>query len=214
MFAIGGVRTALAAAVAGVVAAILLVVWSLGGLPFAGTPSPSSDVIGGPFALTGADGQKVSDRDFRGRWLLVYFGYTHCPDICPTTLADLSQTLDLLGADAPQIQPLFITIDPDRDTPQIVGDYVKEFDNRIIGLAGKPGEIAAVAKAYRVFYAKREAAGANGGDYLMEHTAFVYVMGPDGGYVTLLTPLQGQTPEIMASRLRELMAPVQTGQLP
>jgi protein SCO1/2 len=213
MFAVGQVRAAVAVAVAGLAAASLLVVWLLGGLPSAGTLSPSSGTIGGPFALTGADGQPVSDRDFRGRWLLIYFGYTHCPDICPTTLAEISQTLDLLGADAAQIQPLFVTIDPDRDTPQIVGDYVKEFDPRIIGLAGKPGEIAAVAKAYRVFYAKREAAGANGGDYLMEHTAFIYVMAPDGRYVTLLTPLQGQTPELMASRLRELMAPVQTGQL-
>ena len=160
-------------AVTGLAAASLIAVWMLGGF---GLPSadlaPSADAIGGPFALTGADGQRVSDRDFRGKWLLVYFGYTHCPDICPTTLADISQTLDLLGADATRVQSLFISIDPERDTPQIVGDYVKGFDDRIIGLAGTPSEIAVAAKGYRVFYAKRE--GTAAGNYLMEHTAFYH----------------------------------------
>ena len=198
---------------AGLAAASLTVVWMLGGFgpPSADLPS-SADAISGPFRLTGADGQSVSDRDFRGKWLLVYFGYTHCPDICPTTLADISQTLDLLGADAAQVQPLFISIDPERDTPQVVREYVKEFDDRIIGLAGTPEEIAATAKAYRVFYAKKEGTAAS--NYLMEHTAFVYVIGPDGRYVTLLSPLQGQTPDIMADRLRELVSPVRTGLLP
>jgi protein SCO1/2 len=196
---------------AGLAAAALLVVWALGGLPSVGGTPQSAGAFGGSFQLTGADGESVSDRDFRGKWLLVYFGYTHCPDICPTTLAEISQTLDLLGPDAARVQPLFITIDPGRDTPQIVGDYVKAFDDRIIGLAGTPGEIADVAKAYRVFYAKSE--GADAANYLMEHTAFVYVMGPDGRYVTLLAPLQGQTPEIMASRLRELISAVRTGRI-
>jgi protein SCO1 len=212
MFGIGPLKRALAVSAAGLAAASLLAVWVLGGLPSAGDLPQSSGAIGGAFQLTGADGQRVSDRDFRGKWLLVYFGYTHCPDICPTTLADISQTLDLLGADSPQVQPLFISIDPERDTPQIVGEYVKEFDNRIIGLAGTPSEIAAVAKTYRVFYAKKE--GADASNYFMEHTAFVYVIGPDGRYVTLLSPLQGQTPDVMAARLRELLSPVQTGQIP
>jgi protein SCO1 len=197
MFGTDRVKGALAVSAAGLAAASLIVVWMLGGfgLPSADLPS-SAHAIGGPFRLT------------RGQWLLVYFGYTHCPDICPTTLADISQTLDLLGADAAQVQPLFISIDPERDTPQVVGAYVKEFDDRIIGLAGTPEEIAATAKAYRVFYAKKE--GTDAGNYLMEHTAFVYVIGPDGRYVTLLSPLQGQTPDIMADRLRELVSPVRT----
>jgi protein SCO1/2 len=101
---------------------------------------------------------------------------------------------------------LFISIDPERDTPQVVGEYVKAFDDRIIGLAGTPKEIAAAAKAYRVFYAKQE--GADASNYLMQHTAFVYVMGPDGRYVTLLSPTGGQTAEVMADRLRELVSPV------
>ena len=212
MLAIGRIKGSLAISAAGLAAASLITFWMLGGF---GLPSadlaPSAGAIGGPFRLTGADGQSVSDRDFRGKWLLVYFGYTHCPDICPTTLADISQTLGLLGADGVQIQPLFISIDPERDTPQVVDEFVKKFDDRIIGLAGTPSEIAAAAKAYRVFYVKKE--GTDAGNYLMEHTAFVYVMGPDGRYVTLLSPLGGQTPEVMADRLRKLVSPVTTGQI-
>jgi protein SCO1 len=213
MFGTDRVKGALAVSATGLAAASLIVVWMLGGfgLPSADLPS-SADAIGGPFRLTGADGQSVSDRDFRGKWLLVYFGYTHCLDICPTTLADISQTLDLLDADAAQVQPLFISIDPERDAPQVVREYVKQFDDRIIGLTGAPEKIAATARAYRVFYAKKK--GADADNYLMEHTAFVYVIGPDGRYVTLLSPLQGQTPDIMAGRLRELVSPVRTGLLP
>jgi cytochrome oxidase Cu insertion factor (SCO1/SenC/PrrC family) len=213
MLRIGGVKGALAISAAGLAAASLITLWILGGSGrISADLAPTANAIGGSFQLTSADGRSVSDRDFRGKWLLVYFGYTHCPDICPTTLAEISQTLGLLGDDAARFQPLFISIDPQRDTPQIVGEYVKEFDDRIIGLAGTPEEIAAAAKAYRVFYAKQELADAN--NYLMQHTAFVYVMGPDGGYVTLLSPLEGQTPDVMASRLRELVSQAQTEQTP
>ena len=212
MLAIGRVKGWLAISAAGLAAASLIVLWILGGFGrLSADVSPSADTIGGSFQLTGADGQRVSDRDFRGKWLLVYFGYTHCPDICPTTLLDISQTLGLLGDDAARFQPLFISIDPERDTPQVVGEYVKEFDDRIIGLAGTPEEIASAAKAYRVFYAKEEGTDAN--NYLMQHSAFVYVMGPDGRYVTLLSPLEGQTPDVMANRLRELVNPVTAGQI-
>ena len=186
----GRVKGALAISAAAFAAASLIALWILGGF---GQPSgdfaPSATTIGGSFQLTGADGQRVSDRDFRGKWLLVYFGYTHCPDICPTTLLDISQTLGLLGDDAARFQPLFISIDPERDTPQVVGELVKAFDNRIIGLTGTPEKIAAAAKAYRVFYAKQEVTDAN--NYFMQHTAFVYVMGPDGRYVTLLSAGRG-----------------------
>jgi protein SCO1 len=203
---IGRAKGALAILAAGLSAASLISVWVLGGFGgSSGDLQASTDTIGGAFQLTGADRQRVSDRDFRGKWLIVYFGYTHCPDICPTTLAEVSQILGLLGDDAARIQPLFITIDPERDTPQIVGEYVKQFDDRIIGLAGTAEEVAAAAKAYRVFYAKDEGADAN--NYFMRHTAFIYVMGPDGRYVTLLSPLEGQTPDIMAKRLRELISP-------
>ena len=160
--------------------------------------------IGGPFSLTSGNQRVVSDEDFRGKWLLVYFGYTHCPNVCPTTLLDLAQTLQELGPLAAHVQPIFITIDPERDTPEVVHEYLEAFDPRIIGLTGTPAEIATVAKEYRVYY-KKEAASADGLDYLMEHSAFVYVMGPTGAYVTLLSPRQGQSPELMASRLRELI---------
>ena len=212
MLAIGRVIGWLAISAAGLAAASLVAFWILGGF---GRQSedipPSAGAIGGSFELTGADGQRISDRDFRGKWLLVYFGYTHCPDICPTTMMEISQTLELLGDDAARLQPLFISIDPERDTPQVVGEYVKEFDDRIIGLAGTPEEIAAAAKAYRVFYAKQESTDAS--NYFIQHTAFLYVMGPDGRYVTLLSPTGGQTPEVMADRLRKLVSPITTGQI-
>jgi protein SCO1/2 len=165
----------------------------------------SSKGIGGPFRLTTGDGQAVTDQTFRGKWLLIYFGYTHCPDICPTTLAEISQTLDRLGPLAAQIQPLYITIDPERDTADVMGAYVKDFDSRIVGLTGTAAEIAAVAKGYRVYYAKKEGTGQDKAAYHMEHSTFVYVIGPDGSYVTLFTPLRGQGPDEMASQLRALM---------
>jgi protein SCO1/2 len=166
---------------------------------------PISTTIGGPFALSASDGTRVTDRDFLGKWLLVYFGYTSCPDICPTTLAEISQTLDLLGNAATRVQPLFITIDPERDSPEVIGAYARSIDTRIVGLSGDAAEIASVAKAYRVYYAKKALPSATDSSYLMDHTAFVYVMGPDGKYVTLFSPVQGQTPDDMAARLRDMI---------
>jgi protein SCO1/2 len=160
--------------------------------------------IGGSFTLTTGKGRTVSDRDFLGKWLLVYFGYTHCPDACPTTLLEIEQTLQQLGPLAGDVQPIFITIDPERDTPDAVGAYVEAFDSRIIGLSGTSAEIANVAKAYRVYY-KKDERSREGSDYLMEHSAFVYDMGPTGAYVTLFSPQQGQGSEHMALRLRVLM---------
>jgi protein SCO1/2 len=164
-------------------------------------PGASSRMgIGGPFVLTAGDGSAVTDRTYRGRWMLVYFGYTHCPDICPTTLLAVSQTLDRLGPMAAKVQPLYVSIDPERDTPQVMAEYVKSFDPRIVGLTGSPAEIAAVAKQYRVFY-KKELADKSGG-YFMEHSAYIYVMDPDGRYVT---HDQIEAPDQMASRLRDLL---------
>jgi cytochrome oxidase Cu insertion factor (SCO1/SenC/PrrC family) len=167
-----------------------------------------AEAIGGPFTLTAGNGQVMTDRDFRGKWLLVYFGYTHCPDICPTTLAEVSKTLNMLGPLAAKVQPLFISIDPERDDPGAVGTFVDAFNDRIVGLTGTPAQIAAVAKEYHVYYAKSGGAGADG-DYAMDHTAFVYVMGPDGKYLTLFSPLQGQTPDAMAPKLRDFVTDVQ-----
>jgi cytochrome oxidase Cu insertion factor (SCO1/SenC/PrrC family) len=198
-------------------AALVAVVFLAGGVLIAlgltaGLRSqPPSDSIGGPFALIAHNGQKLTDHEFRGKWLLMYFGYTHCPDICPTTLAEISETLKLLGPLAAEVQPLFVTIDPERDTPDVVGTFVDAFDAHIIGLSGTPAQIAAVAKEYRVYYAKNAVSAADGESYLMEHTAFVYVIGPDGKYLTLFAPLQGQTPEDMTSKLRALITRARSG---
>jgi protein SCO1/2 len=168
---------------------------------------PSGTAIGGPFALTTQDGRAVSDRDFRGKWLMIYFGYTHCPNICPMTLGEIASTLDRLGPLAERVQPVFITIDPARDTGEVMDAYVKAFDSRIIGLTGTAAEIAAAAKGYRVYYAKKAVAGAGANDYEMEHSAYVYVMDPNGRYVTLFSPAGGQGAEQMEARLRELITP-------
>ena len=159
--------------------------------------------FGGPFALTASNGQMVTDRTFRGRYMLLYFGYTHCPDVCPTTLLAVSRTLEKLGPLAAMVQPLFVTIDPGRDTPRVVGEFLQSFDPRIVGLTGTPAEIAAVAKQYRVFYKK--APIENSDDYFMEHSAYAYVMGPDGRYITLFSHDQTEAPDQMAARLRELL---------
>lgn len=170
-----------------------------------GNDGGSATGIGGPFALVADDGSVATDRSFRPRWLLVYFGYTHCPDICPTTLAALSEVLDALGPLAAQVQPLFITIDPGRDDRQAVHAFVKALDPRIVGLTGTRAEIAAVARAYRVFYKKVPTQ--DGADYFMEHSSYVYVMRPDGHYVTLFSTDELGSPPDVAARLGAILTP-------
>jgi len=160
--------------------------------------------IGGPFVLTASDGTAVTDRTFRGRWMLIYFGYTHCPDICPTTLLAVSKVLERLGPLADKVQPIFISIDPERDTPKVVGEFVNSFDTRILGLTGGPEEIAAVAKQFRVYY-KKEAAIEGSNDYFLEHSSYIYVMGPDGRYVTLFAHSETEAPDQMVARLQTLL---------
>jgi protein SCO1 len=140
--------------------------------------------IGGPFSLTSADGKRITDRSFPGQWLLIYFGYTFCPDACPTALSAMSAALAEIGPDARKIQPIFVTVDPQRDTPQILAQYVKNFDPRLIALLGSPAEIAAVAKEYRVYYAVQPL-GNN--EYAIDHSSFIYVIDPKGQVVELLT---------------------------
>ncbi|MDA8249700.1 MAG: SCO family protein [Rhodospirillales bacterium] len=138
--------------------------------------------IGGPFALTDGAGHAVTDRDLRGRYLLVYFGYTFCPDVCPTTLTAVAGALDRLGKRAERLQPLFITVDPLRDTPRVVRDYAAAFSPRILGLTGTPEQIARVARAYRVYYA-RHRTGEGPDDYTMDHSSILYLMGPQGRFI-------------------------------
>ncbi len=152
--------------------------------------------IGGSFSLIDHTGRRVTDADFRGKFLLVFFGYTYCPDVCPTAMANVSLVMEALGKDADQVQPLFISIDPERDNPAELADFVGQFEPRIIGLTGTPEEIAAVARKYRVYYRKVTAeelgdeTSGDGQDYLMDHSAYLYLMGPDGGFLEVFTHTQ------------------------
>jgi protein SCO1 len=157
--------------------------------------------INGHFTLMTPDGSTVTDQSLRGKWLVIYFGYTFCPDLCPTALSDISVALRQLGPMADEVQPLFITVDPERDTPQVLADYVKSFDPRLIGLRGSPEQTAAVAAAYHVYYAPRKL-GSNG-EYAVDHSSFIYVINPQGQFVKLLT---GDLPgHPMADELRQLI---------
>lgn len=160
-------------------------------------------LIGGPFKLTDHHGKTVTDQDFRGKFMLVFFGYTYCPDICPTELQVMATALNSLGAEGERITPAFVTVDPQRDTPEQLANYVQSFHPRLVGLTGSAEEIAAVAKAYRVYYAKADG-GDTAADYLMDHSAFVYLMGPDGKYVTHFP--YGVTADKMAAELSKQLA--------
>ena len=140
-------------------------------------------LVGGPFSLTDMTGKRVTDQDFLGHPMLVFFGYTHCPDICPSGLQVISAALDKLGPKGQNVTPVFITLDGERDTPAKMADYVKSFHPRLVGLTGTPQEIAAAAKAYRVFYQKISDEKSPG-DYTFDHAAIIYLMGPDGKFIT------------------------------
>jgi cytochrome oxidase Cu insertion factor (SCO1/SenC/PrrC family) len=143
-------------------------------------------LIGGPFTLTDQTGKKVTEKDFLGHYMLVFFGYTYCPDVCPTELQVMSAALDSMGSKADNIQPVFITIDPQRDTADVMKQYVSNFYPRLIGLTGTPEEVANVAKVYRVYYSKVESkSGAN--DYLMDHSSIVYLMDTHGTFLKHFT---------------------------
>jgi len=148
-----------------------------------GMPSAGKALVGGPFSLIDHTGRRVTDKDFRGRYMLVYFGFTYCPDVCPSGLQVIAAALQQLGPKADRVVPLFISVDPERDTPEQMAEYVKSFDPRLIGLTGSPAEIEAVAKAYRVYFKKVTDEKSTAG-YTIDHTALIYLMGPDGNYVT------------------------------
>jgi protein SCO1/2 len=140
---------------------------------------PSAN-IGGPFQLVAGDGRMVTERDFKGTPFLVFFGFTHCPDICPTKLQEMSEVFAKLGRRGEKVRALFITVDPERDTPEVMKSYVASFDDRIVGLTGDRAEIDKVVKAYRAFARK---VPLKDGDYTMEHTGLVYLMNKDGLFV-------------------------------
>ena len=162
--------------------ATLIVVILLGVAAFLLTSPPMrtrAALIGGPFALQDGSGKTVSNQTLKGRPFLVYFGYTHCPDVCPTELAHISEVLDKMGKKS--IPALFITVDPDRDTPKIMQDYVSSFNPAIIGLSGTPQAVAATEKTFRVFARKGEKQP--DGDYSMDHSSVVYLMDKNGAFV-------------------------------
>jgi len=142
---------------------------------------PQPQPTGGPFSLIDQEGRRVTDKDFRGKWMLIYFGFTRCPDACPTTLNEMAGALEKLGPIAQKLQPIFITIDPARDTPAELKQYTAAFDSRILGLSGTATEIAEVARAYRITYARRAMPEVN--DYAMDHTSVMTLVDPAGRFV-------------------------------
>ena len=132
--------------------------------------------IGGPFALTDQNGLRRTDKDFRGRYVLLYFGYTYCPDVCPTTLGVMSDALAKLGTRSSRIVPVFVTIDPERDTPAALKKYLAAFGPNFVGLTGSLADVTSVAHEYRVYFAKQKL---DGGGYALDHSSVIYLLGPD-----------------------------------
>jgi len=187
----------LAAFLAGRATVFLIVLLVAGRNPL---PVASAAAVGGPFELTDQNGRTVTDKDFRGHPTLVFFGFTHCPDVCPTTLFEMSEVLDKLGPDAAKLSALFISVDPERDTPAAMKDYLSSFNPRLVGLTGDPAAIANVVKEYRVYVKK---VPLDGGDYTMDHTALVYLMDKDGRF---LAPFNlKRQPEDAAADLRRYL---------
>jgi protein SCO1/2 len=165
--------------VAGLAISLAAVLWLVN--PRVAPPgAPPTAAIGGPFRLLDQNGRTVTDADLKGRPFLVFFGFTHCPDVCPTTLFEISEVLRELGADADRLGALFITVDPERDTPAALKDYLSSFDPHLVGLTGDLDAVSAVAKAYRVYFKK---VPLDDGGYTMDHTAIVYLMDKDGRFV-------------------------------
>ena len=159
-----------------------------------------ASAIGGPFQLIDQNGKTVTDADLKGKWSLIYFGYTHCPDACPTALNDISIALSELGSKRDSVRPVFITVDPERDTPETLKAYVTSFDAPILALTGTSEQVAKAAKGYRVYYAKHPEAG---GDYSMDHSSVIYVMDPQGRFTASFT--HESAPEHISERLKKLL---------
>jgi protein SCO1/2 len=184
---------ALVVIAAGVTASMLFIAGVRPGVATSGT-----GLIGGPFTLVATDGATVSDQTYRGKWQIVYFGYTFCPDACPVALSKLSIALEKLGSDADNVQAIFITVDPQRDTQQVLAEYLKSFDSRVVGLTGSQAQIDKVIKEYRVYAAPQKTGG---NDYLVDHSSYFYLLDLQGTFRNVLDPsLSG---EELAERLRK-----------
>jgi len=184
----------------------------LAGLYMRGTSAPQESrqatqageaAVRSEFTLTDHTGERVTEADFLGRWQLVFFGFTYCPDVCPTTLAYMATVFDMLGETAKKIAPLFITVDPARDTPKVMADYVSAFHRRLVGLTGSEADVAAAADAFRVYYERMEEDSAPDG-YLMAHSGHIYLMTPEGRFETVFRE-GDQPPEEMAQKIENIM---------
>ena len=176
--------------------AVVLLVTGRGSTPMIAAPS----AIGGSFRLTDQNGKTITDQDLKGRPFLVFFGFTHCPEVCPTALFDISEILSKLGPDAEKVNALFVTVDPERDTPEKLKEYLSSFNPRLTGVGGDADALAGVAKAYRVYYKKIPL---KDGDYTMDHTAIVYLMDKNGQFVAPFS--LKRRPEDAAADLRRYL---------
>ncbi|MDA9432755.1 SCO family protein [Bradyrhizobium sp. CCBAU 51627] len=181
---------------ASLVLGLLVLFWAMGGVSKVAQPA----AIGGPFQLTDQNGKAVTDRSLKGKPTLIFFGYTHCPDVCPTSLFEMSEVLRAMGKDADKVNAVFISVDPERDTPATMKEYLSSFDPHLEGLSGDPAETAKVITSYRV-YAKK--VPTKDGDYTMDHTALIYLMDRDGRFVSPFN--LKRTPEEAAADLKKYL---------
>lgn len=159
--------------------------------------------IGGPFTLTDHTGKRVTEKDYAGKYMLVYFGYTYCPDVCPTSLSIVADALDQLSADElAKVVPIFVSVDTDRDTVEVMASYVPNFHPNMVGLTGSAEEVKSAARTYKAYYAKVNEDDPDG-NYTMDHSSTTYLMGPDGMYVAHFN--HGTDSAIMAARLKEIL---------
>jgi protein SCO1/2 len=181
---------------ASLVLGLLIVFWAMGGVSKVAQPA----AIGGPFQLTDQHGKAITDKNLKGKPTLIFFGYTHCPDVCPTSLFEISEVLRAMGRDADKVNAVFISVDPERDTQAAMKDYLSSFDPHLEGLSGDPAETAKVITSYRV-YAKK--VPTKDGDYTMDHTALIYLMDRDGRFVSPFN--LKRTPEEAAADLKRYL---------
>jgi protein SCO1/2 len=165
----------------------------------------SAPSIGGPFTLTDQSGATVTDKSYDGSYRLIYFGYTFCPDACPTELQVMAQAVEAMGPAGAKVQPIFITIDPARDSAKQLAGYVPLFDKRLVGLTGTPEQIATVAREYKVYYAKADQPGGDAKGYGMNHSSFVYLMDPAGKFLTVFS--SDMDSDKMAAEIKRYMGP-------
>ncbi|HEX5320307.1 MAG TPA: SCO family protein [Stellaceae bacterium] len=185
-----------------VLAAGVLLFYALEDRPQGAAGSALASMIGGKFTLVDQNGKTFTDANMKGKWELVFFGYTHCPDVCPTTMNELSLAFEKLGAKArDRIGVVFISVDPERDTPQVLKEYVSSFSAPITALTGTSAQVAEAAKDYRVFYAKHPT---KDGGYDMDHSALIYVMDPEGRFTATFAP--DDPADKIAERLRKLLS--------